>query len=136
MWTLDAIWLVNNQDMYELIFIFVASSGQNGINATKTEPVSHDSLHTCQRSYIPGDIVAPTNGLHPVDGAGVEPHQVTWSLDEPIDGHVGLVQVLQVGPPRAHQKVDVVSSGEEEKESGDGCMNKGKREGVTGRQHK
>lgn len=91
------------------------------------------SLNTCQRSYVPGDVVAPTDGLHPVDGAGVEPHQVAWSLDEPIDGHVGLVQVLKVGPPRAHEEVDVVPSGEQEKQSGDGCVNKGSRELVTGR---
>lgn len=50
-----------------------------------------------------------------MDGAGVEPHQVAWTLDEPVDGHVGLVQVLQVGPPRAHQEVDVVPGGEIEK---------------------
>lgn len=63
---------------------------------------------TGERSHVPGDVVAPPDGLHPVDGAGVQPHQVARPLDEPVDGHVGLVQVLQVGPPRAHQEVDVV----------------------------
>lgn len=88
-----------------------------------TKPVSHNSMHTCQGSYVPGDVVAPTDGLYPVDGASVEPHQVAWTLDEPIDGHVCLVQVLQVGPPRTHQEVDVVPGSELEKESCDEYVN-------------
>lgn len=75
------------------------------------QPISHNPRRTGERSYVPGDVVAPADGLHPVDGAGVEPHQVSWTLDKPVDGHVGLVQVLQVGPPRAHQEVDVVPGG-------------------------
>lgn len=74
---------------------------------------SHNSAHTGERPHVPGDVVAPANSLHPVHGAGVEPHQVAWTLNEAIDGHVGLVQVLQVGPPRAHQEVDVVPGGEQ-----------------------
>lgn len=75
---------------------------------------SHNPLLTGERSNVPCDVVAPANGLDPVDGAGVEPHQVPGALDEAIDGHIGLVQVLQVGPPRAHQEVDVVPEREEE----------------------
>lgn len=68
----------------------------------------HSPLLTGERSYIPCNVVAPADGLHPVDGSSVEPDQVSGTLDEAIDGHVGLVQVLQVGPPRAHQEVDVI----------------------------
>ena len=28
------------------------------------------------------------NGLHPVDSAAVDPHHVSWLLDEPVDGDV------------------------------------------------
>lgn len=80
---------------------------------SKYSSISHNPRHTCERSYIPGDVVAPADGLHPVHGACVQPHKVARTLDEPVDGHVGLVQVLQVGPPRAHQKVDVVPGGED-----------------------
>jgi len=54
---------------------------------------------TCEGPHVPGDVVAPADGLHPVHGAGVEPHQVAGPLDEAVDWHVGCVQVLQVGPP-------------------------------------
>lgn len=40
--------------------------------------------------------------------ARVKPHQITRALDEAIHRHVGLIQVLQVGPPGTHQEVDVV----------------------------
>lgn len=75
---------------------------------------SYNPLLTGERSNVPCDVVAPANGLDPVDGAGVEPHQVPGALDEAIDGHVGLIQVLQVGPPRAHQEVDVIPEQEEQ----------------------
>lgn len=65
-------------------------------------------LLTCEGSNIPRNIVAPANGLNPVNSACVKPHQVPRTLDETINRHVGLVQVLQVGPPGSHQEVNVV----------------------------
>lgn len=54
---------------------------------------------TSEGSYVPGDVVAPADGLDPVDGARVEPHQVSGALDEAVHRDMCLVQVLQVGPP-------------------------------------
>lgn len=78
------------------------------LNLKTLRQASHNPLLTGERPYIPCNIVAPADGLHPVYRAGIEPHQVSWTLDEAIDGHVGLIQVLQVGPPWAHQEVDVI----------------------------
>lgn len=63
---------------------------------------------TCEGSNIPCNIVAPANGLNPVNSACIKPDQVPGTLDEPINRHIELVQVLQVGPPGTHQEVDVV----------------------------
>lgn len=67
-----------------------------------------------KRTHVPGDVVAPADGLDPVDRPCVEPDQVARPLDEAVNGDVGLVQVFQVGPPRAHQEINVVS-GEEQR---------------------
>lgn len=71
--------------------------------------------HTCKWSNVPGDVVAPADGLHPVHSAGVEPYQVTWSLDEAVHGYISLIEVLQIWPPRAHEKVDIVPEGASDK---------------------
>ena len=61
-----------------------------------------------QRTDVPGDVIAPTDGLHPVDTARVDPDQVAGSLQESVHGHVLFQQVLDGRPPRAVQVVDVV----------------------------
>lgn len=89
-------------------------------------------LASRQRSYVPGDVVAPTGGLHPMNTTAKEgnysnysidqfnlslslchspcinPDQVAGPLNEPIHGNVRLVQVLHDGPPGTVQVVDVV----------------------------
>ena len=78
------------------------------IREARAPPSGVVPVITCEGAHVPGDVVAPADGLNPVHGAGVEPHQVSWTLDEAVDGHVVLVQVLQVRPPGTHQEVDVV----------------------------
>lgn len=67
---------------------------------------------TCEGSNIPRNIVAPADGLNPVNSACVQPHQVPGTLNESVHRHVGVVQVLQVGPPGTQQEVDVVPAGQ------------------------
>lgn len=67
-----------------------------------------DASLTSQGSNVPCNVVAPPDGLHPVHGARVEPYQVTRPLDETVYRHVGLIQVLQVGPPRAHEEIYII----------------------------
>lgn len=43
-----------------------------------------------------------------MNGASIEPHQIPRPLDETVNRHIFLKQVLQVWPPRSHQKVNVV----------------------------
>lgn len=69
---------------------------------------TNNPSRTNERADVPSDVVAPADGLHPVDGACVEPHQVTGSLDEAVNRHVCFIQVFQVGPPGTHQEVDVI----------------------------
>lgn len=62
-----------------------------------------------ERSHVPGDVVAPADGLDPVNGAGVDPHEVSRALDEAVHGDVAVVEVLQDRPPGARQVVHSVS---------------------------
>lgn len=61
-----------------------------------------------QRSYVPCDVVAPTDRLHPMHATSVDPHQITRTLRKPVHGNVLRVQILQRRPPRPMQVVDVV----------------------------
>lgn len=61
-----------------------------------------------ERSDVPRYIIAPAHRLHPVHAAGVHPDQVAGPLQETVHGDVGVVEVLQHGPPRAVQVVDLV----------------------------
>lgn len=65
-------------------------------------------LPRSQRPDVPGDVIAPADGLHPVHAARVHPHQVPGPLDEAVDWNVCFVEVFQHRPPRAVQVVEVV----------------------------
>lgn len=60
---------------------------------------------TRQRANVPSNVITPASSLDPVDGPRVDPHQVSRTLDETVDGDVGLVKVFEDGPPRAGQVV-------------------------------
>lgn len=51
-------------------------------------------LPRCQWTDIPCDIVAPSDGLHPMHTTSIHPHQVTRSLRKPIHRNIFRVQVL------------------------------------------
>lgn len=57
---------------------------------------------------VPGDIVAPADSLDPVNGSGVDPHQISRPLDEAVHRNVAVVQVLQHWPPGPRQVVHTV----------------------------
>ncbi|TNN50482.1 hypothetical protein EYF80_039292 [Liparis tanakae] len=71
---------------------------------TRTANNSRLKLGT-QRTHVPRDVVAPAHGLNPVDGAGVDPHQVPGPLDEAVHRDVCFVEVLQHRPPGPGQVV-------------------------------
>ncbi len=52
-----------------------------------------------ERPDVPLDVVGPTDGLDPVDAAGVHPDQVARPLQEPVHGDLRLQQVCA----RAHR---------------------------------
>lgn len=60
---------------------------------------------TAQWSNVPGNVVAPADGLNPMNSTSIYPHQVSWPLDEAVYRDVGLVEVLQHGPPGPRQVV-------------------------------
>lgn len=62
-----------------------------------------------QRTHIPGDIVTPSDRLHPVHTARIHPHQIAGPLYEPVHRNIRLVQILQHRPPGSVQIVDVVA---------------------------
>lgn len=62
-------------------------------------------LFTIEGSNIPGNVVAPAHGLNPVNSSSIDPHQVSRPLDEAIHWDVGIVEVVQHGPPRPCQIV-------------------------------
>lgn len=55
--------------------------------------------------HVPGNVVAPANGLDPVDSARSHPDDVTRLLDESIYRHVVRIEVIQERPPRAMEVV-------------------------------
>lgn len=61
-----------------------------------------------QRAHIPCNVIAPSDRLHPMHTASIHPNQIARSLNEPVNGNVGIVQVFQHRPPRSMQIVDVV----------------------------
>lgn len=63
------------------------------------------ALLTIERAYIPGNVVAPTNSLNPVNSSSIDPHQVSRALDETVHRDVGIVEVLQHWPPGPCQVV-------------------------------
>lgn len=66
-----------------------------------------------ERSNVPGDVVAPADGLDPVDGAGVDPDEVSRALDKAVDGDVAAVEVIEDWPPGAGEVIDSVPEGKE-----------------------
>lgn len=66
----------------------------------------YGALLTIERSDIPGNVVAPANSLNPVYSSSIDPHQVSWPLDEAVHRDVGFVEVLQHWPPGACQVVN------------------------------
>ena len=61
-----------------------------------------------ERPGVPGNVVAPAGGLHPVDAAGVDPDHLPRPLHEPVAGDLPLLQVGHLRPPRAVQVVHTV----------------------------
>ena len=45
-------------------------------------------------SHIPGNVVAPTDRLNPMDRPGRKPHDVARTLEEPVNGNSHLEQFL------------------------------------------
>lgn len=83
--------------------------GEGGCWRSRPTLPRHSALSlTCERPHVPGNVVAPASGLDPVHRSRVDPHQVSGALDKAVDGNVGLVKVLQDGPPRASQVVHTV----------------------------
>lgn len=66
---------------------------------------------TVERSHVPRNVVAPAHRLHPVDRPSIDPHQVSWPLNEAIHWDVGAVEVLQDRPPGPCQVVDAMPVG-------------------------
>lgn len=64
--------------------------------------------YTCKRANIPSNVVAPADSLNPVHSASIYPHQIPWSLNKSINWDIGFIQILQVWPPRSHEKIHIV----------------------------
>lgn len=54
---------------------------------------------TSEGPNIPGDVVAPPSGLHPVHGPRINPHEVSRALHEAVHRDIGSIEVIQDWPP-------------------------------------
>ena len=57
---------------------------------------------------VPANVVAPPVSLGPVDAPRVDPDQVAWLLQEPVDWNVLVIEVFDQRPPGAVAKVNPV----------------------------
>lgn len=106
---LDFVPLVPLQGQLVLV-TFTHTHSQNALMGSNSPFPDQDTALTVERSHVPGDVVAPPDSLNPVDGAGIDPHQVSGPLDEAVHGDVAVVEVLQDRPPGARQVIDSVSA--------------------------
>lgn len=67
-----------------------------------------DVLLGGERSDIPCDVVAPADRLHPMHCPGVDPDQVTRTLEKPVNRNVVGLEVVEDGPPRAVKVIQIV----------------------------
>jgi len=61
-----------------------------------------------QGSHVPGNVVAPTGRLNPVDTTRVDPDKVTRTLEKSIDRDLFFHQLVHAWPPGAAKVVDFV----------------------------
>lgn len=69
--------------------------GDNGLEVLYFVPfISFDSqliLSSSQWSDIPGDVIAPSDSLHPVDAPSIHPYEIPGSLYKTIYRYVSFV---------------------------------------------
>lgn len=66
---------------------------------------------TSEGPYVPGDVVAPAGGLHPVHGPRINPHEVSRALHEAVHRDIGSIEIIQDWPPGTCQVVHTVPVG-------------------------